>query len=129
VKNVLLQQDWEVVEAYKVFGTPSAVLVRSDGKIGSALAAGPEEIEDLVAQAVGSPIFELPDLSGKMIKPADFRGSETLILFWSPDCGFCNRMLDDLKALEANPPLRAPELLVVSASAVEAKRLWDCAPR
>ncbi len=147
VENVLLQQDWEVVEAYEVFGTPSAVLVRSDGTIGSPVAAGPEEIEDLVAQAVEeptpcpdcgkihaaaptipvgkkvgepAPTFELPDLSGKMLGLADFRGSETLILFWSPDCGFCNRMLDELKAFEADPPTGAPKLLVVSAGTIEA---------
>ena len=149
VENVLLQQDWEVAEAYEVLGTPSAVLVHPDGTIGSPLATSPEEIEVLVAQAAGTPAqtpcpdcgkihavepvipmgkklgepappLKLPDLSGKTIELANFKGSETLLLFWSPNCGFCNLMLDDLKAIEANPPKGAPKLLVVSEGTVEA---------
>ncbi len=37
-----------------------------------------------------------------------------LVLFWRPSCGFCQRMLNDLKAWEANPPTNAPKLLMVS---------------
>src|SRR5439155_17527063 len=43
-----------------------------------------------------------------------FRGRATVILFWNPGCGFCQRMLPDLKAWEANPPAGAPQLLVVA---------------
>ncbi len=137
VERVLLQQDWEVADAYQVDGTPSAVLVRPDGAIGSPLALGSEAVEALAAQAVGAPgpnipmgkkvgepapPLKLPDLSGKSIELSDFKGGETLILFWNPDCGFCNEMLDDLKALEANPPVGAPKLLVVSTGTVEANK-------
>lgn len=45
---------------------------------------------------------------------ADFRGKETLLLFWDPGCSFCQGMLADLKAWEQTPPEGAPELLVVS---------------
>jgi hypothetical protein len=41
------------------------------------------------------------------------------VLFWNPGCGFCQRMLDDLKTLEADPPEAAPEILVVSTGTVE----------
>jgi methylamine dehydrogenase accessory protein MauD len=50
LSRVLLEEDWEVSEAYMVDGTPSAVLVEPDGTIGSALAEDAEEIEDLVSQ-------------------------------------------------------------------------------
>lgn len=50
--RVLLQNDHEVVKAYKVERTPTAVLVRSDGTIGSGLAPGAEAIRRLVAQTV-----------------------------------------------------------------------------
>ena len=53
--SVLLQEDWEVSEAYQVRGTPSAVIVQPDGTIGSPLAAGSEAIQSLVAQTVGEP--------------------------------------------------------------------------
>ena len=51
LSRVLLENDWEVSEVYRVTGTPSAVLVEPDGTIGSSLAESAEEIEDLVSQA------------------------------------------------------------------------------
>jgi peroxiredoxin len=53
--HVLLQQDREVAELYQVYGTPSAVLVRPDGIIGSPLAQGADAIRALVAQTVNLP--------------------------------------------------------------------------
>jgi hypothetical protein len=53
LRGVLLQQDWEVSEAYKVEATPSAVLIRSDGTIGSPVHEGEDEISALLAHAVG----------------------------------------------------------------------------
>jgi len=67
-----------------------------------------------------APTFSLPDLSGTAVALSDFRGSSVLLLFWNPGCGFCQRMLDDLKAWEASPPKEAPKLLVVSTGTVEA---------
>jgi thiol-disulfide isomerase/thioredoxin len=55
-----------------------------------------------------------------MANLADFRGEKTLVLLWNPGCGLCQRMLDDLKRWEANPPEAAPNLLVVSAGTAEA---------
>jgi hypothetical protein len=55
VISVLLQEDWEVSEAYQVNGIPSAVLVNPEGTIGSPLAAGPEAVKALVRQTVGAP--------------------------------------------------------------------------
>jgi methylamine dehydrogenase accessory protein MauD len=59
--SVLLQNDWEVYEAYQVSGTPSAVLVSPDGKVASPAVGGSEAIQSLVAQqGVGVPAPELP---------------------------------------------------------------------
>ena len=161
--SVLLQGDWEVSEAYQVAGTPSAVIVEPDGKVGSPVAAGPEAIRSLVARTGGEPAqlpmhqqqaqgepcpncgqvhadnnghavqetvpagpaigepappLKLPNLRGKKVNLAAFRGKNTLVLFWNPGCGFCEQMLDDLKDLEANPPEGAPNLLVVSSGTV-----------
>jgi peroxiredoxin len=55
LRGVLLQKDWEIAEAYEVGGTPSAVLVRPDGKVASPVAGGAEAIKTLVAQATGEP--------------------------------------------------------------------------
>jgi peroxiredoxin/uncharacterized membrane protein YphA (DoxX/SURF4 family) len=75
-----------------------------------------------VALRVGEPApdLQLPDLTGKLVDLADFRGNTTLVLFWNPGCGFCQRMLSDLKAWEARPPKGAPKLLIVSTGTVEA---------
>ena len=59
VENVLLQEDWEVADAYEVDATPGAVVVSPDGIIGSPVAQGPDEVETLVARAVG-PRAQLP---------------------------------------------------------------------
>jgi thiol-disulfide isomerase/thioredoxin len=69
-----------------------------------------------------APPVKLPDLGGSTVDLADFKDQETLLLFWNPGCGFCQRMLDDLKALEADPPEGAPEILVVSAGTAEDNR-------
>jgi peroxiredoxin/uncharacterized membrane protein YphA (DoxX/SURF4 family) len=137
VTDVLLQKDREVAQAYQAHGTPSAVIVWQDGTIGSPLAQGPDAIRALIATTVSSngaavaqrapaglkigesaPEFSLPDLAGKTVKLSHFRGKPTLVLFWRPSCGFCARMLPDLKAWETNARNGAPKLLVVSTDSV-----------
>jgi thiol-disulfide isomerase/thioredoxin len=71
---------------------------------------------------VPAPDFSLPDLSGKMVALSDYQGSQTLLLFWRPSCGFCQRMLEDLKVWEAHRPTGAPKLLVVSTDSVESNQ-------
>jgi peroxiredoxin len=120
-----------------------AVLVDEEGKIASELAAGAPAVLALAgvapdpagngsaggqaipaARKIGelAPSIKLPNLKGNTVDLADFRGNKTLVLFWNPGCGFCQRMLDDLKAWEADPPKGAPKLLVVSTGTVEDNR-------
>jgi thiol-disulfide isomerase/thioredoxin len=56
------------------------------------------------------------------VELADFRGEETLGLFWNPGCGFCQQMLPDLKQWESEAPEEAPRVVVVSAGSEEANR-------
>jgi peroxiredoxin len=65
---------------------------------------------------IGSPApeFALPDLSGHTVALTDFSRRDTLLLFWNPGCGFCQQLLPDLKAWEAERPPGAPQLLVIS---------------
>jgi peroxiredoxin/uncharacterized membrane protein YphA (DoxX/SURF4 family) len=158
--QVLMQQDNEVANAYQTYGTPTAVLVRPDGTIGSAAAGGAQAIGTLVKQAAegkvpppkprlaalprpiqaqrpaanaqaprgiasigkDAPIVELNNLDGETVRLADFAGHPTAVLFWNPGCGFCQRMLDDLKTWESEKPEDAPKLLVVSTGEVERNR-------
>ena len=68
------------------------------------------------------PALQLPDLEGGMRDLGSLRGHQTLVLFWSPSCGFCQDMLDDVKIWERDRPPEAPELLVISSGTPEANR-------
>jgi methylamine dehydrogenase accessory protein MauD len=48
--SVLLQEDWEVGEAYGADWTPSAILVRPDGTIGSPMHGGTREVMGFLAR-------------------------------------------------------------------------------
>src|SRR5215213_9696728 len=140
--NVLLQEDWEVSASYEVRGTPSAVLIDTDGKIASPVARRAEGIRGLLSYAVGeraqlpmqphqhqtegqpcpncgkvhaaaptveaalplgepAPEVKLPDLQGNTVeRTKDFKGQQTLLVFWNPGCGFCQQMLSDLREWE-----------------------------
>jgi peroxiredoxin len=76
------------------------------------------------AREVGeeAPEVKLPNLEGNTVELEDFRGEETLVLFWNPGCGFCQQMLPDLKEWESEAPESAPRLLVVSAGSEEANK-------
>jgi peroxiredoxin len=69
-----------------------------------------------------APDLRLADLDGKQVSLAAFRGNRTLVLFWNPACGFCQRILDDLKAWETSREEAKPGLLVVSTGSAEANR-------
>ena len=139
---VVLDQGFTVGPAFGANGTPMAVLVDAEGKIASDLVGGAPAVLALAGAQPGggnglapaptapvvpkigdpAPPVKLPDLSGKTVELARFRGNKTLVLFWNPGCGLCSRMLEDLKAWEANPPQGAPKLLVVSTGTVEANQ-------
>ena len=141
--NLLLQQDREISLQYQAYGTPSAVLIRPDGTIVSPIAGGADAITSLVASSTNTrqpqplqvvsprtgmqkgdlaPAFTLKDLDGKEMGSKDFHGKSSLLLFWNPGCGFCQRMLGQLKEWEANPPLGAPQLVLISSGSVEDNR-------
>ena len=127
IRGVLLQNNREIANAYHVAGVPSAVFV-VHGRIASALASGADSIRELAARVTGpglrrgdtAPGVVLPDLRGAMLDVAVTNGRRALLLFWNPDCGFCQQMLDDVKAWERHAPDGAPELVVVAAGSPEA---------
>jgi peroxiredoxin len=69
-----------------------------------------------------SPPVVLPDLDGRTVDLQDYRGRDTLVVFWQPSCPHCQRLADDLRRWEAEPPRGAPRLLVVSSGSIEANR-------
>ena len=137
VPNLLLQRDREVASDYGILGTPSAVVVRPDGSVDSPVAQGDVEIRELVIrtaqrnavqgtpQLIPAPDFVLSDLDGRSVTQKRFRGTQTLVLFWNPGCGFCRQMLHDLKAWEAQPLTERAELLLISSGSADENRALD----
>jgi thiol-disulfide isomerase/thioredoxin len=138
LQTVILQDKRAISEAYKAEGTPSAVLVRPDGTIGSPVATGVEAIRSLVSNTMNESLAGLvpiqlqegatvpplvyPDLDGKMVNLSQVRGKPSIVLFWSPSCGFCQQMIEDVKAWEKNAAEAAEQLLIISTGTVEANR-------
>jgi thiol-disulfide isomerase/thioredoxin len=148
VVSVWLDNELAVYNAYLGSGTPGAVLVDADGVIASSVAAGADAIARLVNEAVGAamvPIVQVPsgapdqapppqpavpavgveapelELTGLAGQPLSLTAEsrDTLVLFWNPGCGFCQRMIDDVKAFEQTPPDGAPRLLLISTGSPE----------
>jgi methylamine dehydrogenase accessory protein MauD len=102
LRNVLLQEDWEVSEAYRVSGTPSAVLVQPDGTIASPVVGGSEGIGTLAAQATSGAPIEFP------ARPAAPQGEPCL------NCGKVHAEAPAMPAArevgEPAPEVRLPDL-------------------
>jgi peroxiredoxin len=137
--TVVLDEGFATGRAFGVSGTPSAVLVDEHGLIASAPSVGGPRVmamltgEEIVPDAPATPSvvlqegddappISLPDLDGNTVSLSDFKGTETLVLFWNPGCGFCQRMVDDLRAFEANASASSPRLLLISTGDIEANR-------
>jgi thiol-disulfide isomerase/thioredoxin len=144
----LLDSGFTVGRAFGASGTPSAVLVGADGKIASGLAvggptvisllrneapnlldptqAGAEEPQPAAPRGVQvggtAPNTQLQDLDGKQVNLDDIRNGRTALLFWNPGCGFCQRLLPDLKTWEADKPAEAPKLVLISTGSAESNR-------
>ncbi len=60
LRDVLVQANREIAEAYQANGTPSAVLIAADGKIASPLAWGAQAITQLIHSATSSGLPAVP---------------------------------------------------------------------
>ena len=137
VQPVLLQAGEELSKRYGTLATPSAVVVDASGRIASPVAAGSEAIRRLVtrfsrpaaveprgAAPVGSPAppLALPGLDGGSFDLTHRLGRATVVLFWNPGCGYCQRLLPDLQAWAALHPVAAADLVLVSTPDRETNR-------
>jgi len=77
--------------------------------------------------AVGTAIadFELPDLTGKTRSLSEFRGRRLLLIYWSPDCGFCDMSAPELVRMQSTLEENHTELVLVSYGNAEAN--WKLA--
>lgn len=64
----------------------------------------------------------LPTLDGDYLGLDDMRGERRVLLFFNPDCAFCQRMLPDLMEWEEEAGEAARRLLIVSAGSPDDNR-------
>ena len=137
--NVLLQNKREVADAVRAKWTPTAILVRPDGTIGSHIFAGDKAIAELVeaireadlggdgvhflngsVQMINTrigeiaPDFELESAAGEAISKHDLLNKKTLAVFWSLTCPHCHAMIDELREWDLTKNGGDPELIVFS---------------
>ena len=128
--DVMVQDGFAVSESYAVAGTPSAVLIAPDGTVASPVHGGAEAIASLVALVAAPPELVVqhsepfvatpaPDpvlrtLDGDRVPLREQLNGETAVLFWNPDCGYCDQMLPDLRRAEAAATTEMPSLLLIS---------------
>jgi peroxiredoxin len=148
-KQVLLQKDKEVTDLFGAQWTPTAWLVNPDGTIASRPAAGDAAIKKLIdtvkaeiaekdllyiANGNGSkspllgkelPEFSLEDISGNSVTTGDLRGKKTLVTYWSLGCGFCTKMLDELREWDKARGQDEPDLLLLSSGNKEENQEMD----
>jgi thiol-disulfide isomerase/thioredoxin len=147
VRQFFVEEGSEVSSLYQAQATPTAVVIDAEGRIASPLHGGEPGIRALlettlaqrglqVVQAAPSapsglglgdppPEVALTDLDGDPAAIAERVDEDTMLLFWNPTCGFCARMLEDLRAFEREPPEGAPGLLLISTGTPESNRAMD----
>ncbi len=142
-KQILLQKDNEIAESFKAVWTPTAVLVNADGSIASYPAAGDAAIRSLIEKIkiletdsenffvtngtptqIGEklPEFSIGNLDGELVSANDLKGRKTLLTYWSLNCGWCEKMLDDLREWENTRGADEPDLVLLSSGNSEKHR-------
>jgi thiol-disulfide isomerase/thioredoxin len=145
---IVLDTGFTVGRTFGASGTPSAVLVDAEGKIASGLAVGGPTVISLLRneapnlldasgaaaepeapaapRGVGvggkAPAVKLPDLEGNEVDLEEIRNGRTALIFWNPGCGFCQRLVSDLKEWEATRSPGAPDLVLISTGSADANR-------
>ncbi|RXQ95554.1 AhpC/TSA family protein [Ancylomarina salipaludis] len=74
-----------------------------------------------------APIFEFPDVDGKMINLKDFRGNYLIVDFWASWCGPCRNEIPHLK--ETYEHYKDKGVNILSVSIDKSKNAWKKAMR
>jgi thiol-disulfide isomerase/thioredoxin len=120
IRPVLLQQERETVEAYDLQQAPAAVVIDPSGMVSAGPRYGSHAIRTLVAETLGlvmppapaqeaqvagigqaAPRLRRPDLEGQAVELGGPSSEPTLLLFWSPGCSGCQKILPEIQAFES----------------------------
>ncbi len=148
-RTLILQDGRAFVDLIALKWTPAAVLVDAMGRIASHVATGDAAIVELAEQvkasdlsreylhfalsngngvpskiSIGEPVpeFSIAAVNGETVSSADLRGKPTLLTFWSPTCGYCAKMIDEIKDWDLAKGESDPSLIVFSSGDLEEHR-------
>ena len=145
--RVVIEDDRAISKLFDASGTPSAILIDRQGRIASKVAPGVPAIRELLETALkpaptngnaaasrpkvgeNAPAFTLPDASGTETSSNSLKGSDTVVLFWNPGCGFCKRMQPELSVWAAEGGAGKPNIAVVTSGTEVDARALDFASR
>ena len=93
-----------------------------------------DEVDDLYLERMktppglpagsAAPPFELPDLAGHRITLEQFRGRRVLLIFFNPDCAFCQEMAPQIAGLPWDGADGRPVPVLLSTGDVEKHRAF-----
>lgn len=136
-----LDDNREFAKAVSARWTPSAMIVREDGRVASHIAAGDEAITELFSKAIPSltsgstepillstekpfpttakvgdvvPEFSVETIAGDQISSKQLKGARTMFLFWGVDCPHCVAMAADFRKWETSKNGDSPNVIVFS---------------
>jgi methylamine dehydrogenase accessory protein MauD len=104
-------------------GVAIFVLLRQLGIIYLGTAQG--VARDGIAAGQRAPDFTLPDLAGRLVSLADFRGRSLLLVFGSTNCAPCRGLIPDLNELARTRDADLSALFLIRGELAEAQRFVD----
>jgi len=111
---------------YQVVKQQGRILLRIDGLDRRFGPAEPEPEPQGLAPGTPIPSFRLPDLDGQTVALEDYRGRRVLLIYWGPECGFCELLAPELARLQGDLRVADVQLLLASRSdAPTNRRLAD----
>ena len=138
LQRLYIQRNRELIKQYGLAMAPAAVVVQTDGRIATEPQYGQAAIRQMVTETLGVDVAPAPpeirpvrrgdpapridgvDLDGKPVSVDDYLGAPYLLVFWAPECGYCEQLLPRLRAFE-HATTRVP-LIVVSKGSVTANQ-------
>ena len=124
VNGILASAHWVLTIAlgfflYQVLKQQGRILQRLDElELQAADVSSPSELEagTLVKD------FEAADLNGKKTSLADFKDRRVLLIYWNPECGFCDMLAPELAQLQTALKKNNTEVALVAYGDVESNR-------
>ena len=126
LQGLILISLWAIL--YQVVKQQGRMLLRLDDlhrRLAHAgLGAGPGTPEEQRGLEVGTPVSSppLPDLEGRLISLDDYRGERVLLVYWNPECVFCELIAPGLAQLQAGLRASNVQLVLASLAGAESSR-------